>query len=107
MSRSLDHGMLNLPLDKRGGGSIDAQLDRYKADKAREERAEVREHSKRTKALRAEVKAAIDALPADVVERSAAKVGKTPKQYIKTLRSLSYWQPAKFLPLIQKLNGAA
>lgn len=30
----LDHGLLNVPLSKRG--NIDAEIDRYKADRARE-----------------------------------------------------------------------
>lgn len=33
MSIRLDHGLLNLPLTKRG--NIDAQIDRYKAEQAR------------------------------------------------------------------------
>ena len=43
---SLDHGMVNLPLDKRGGGSLDAQIER-----------EVTAEKKRKKRLFAEAKA--------------------------------------------------
>ena len=39
MPRTLDHGALNLPLHKRGGGSLDAQIDRELA-KQREEARE-------------------------------------------------------------------
>ena len=37
---SLDHGVLNVPLAKRGGGSLDTQIDRYLAEQRREARAE-------------------------------------------------------------------
>ena len=36
----IDHGMLNLPLAKRG--CIDAQIDAYKAQKARNAKAEAK-----------------------------------------------------------------
>jgi hypothetical protein len=39
----LDHGQLNLPLEKRGGGSIDSQLDKYKANQAKAEKAAAKE----------------------------------------------------------------
>lgn len=31
----LDHGILNVPLHKRGGGSLDAQIDRHLAEQKR------------------------------------------------------------------------
>lgn len=31
----MDHGMLNLPLDKRGAGSLDTQIDQWKAQEAK------------------------------------------------------------------------
>lgn len=37
-----DHGILNLPLDKRGGGSLDAQIDRNLARIRAEKDAERR-----------------------------------------------------------------
>lgn len=44
----LDHGALNLPLHKRGAGSLDAQIDRWRAERARE----ARERQKRAHAAR-------------------------------------------------------
>ena len=38
---SLDHGILNTPLASRG--NIDKQLDRYKAEKSKEERKEIKD----------------------------------------------------------------
>ena len=52
----LDHGILNLPLHKRGQGSIDSQLDRYKKEKATQERIEDKIRIKKDKELRAKAK---------------------------------------------------
>ena len=48
----LDHGLLNVPLSKRG--NIDAQIDRYKADEARKavKEAQARFHDTRSKRAR-------------------------------------------------------
>lgn len=44
MSRTLDHGVLNTPIGSRArGGSIDAQIDRWKREQAREERTAARQ----------------------------------------------------------------
>lgn len=52
---SLDHGELNLPLHKRGGGSLDAQIDRHMAAQRREARAQQkRDHEARIAAREAE-----------------------------------------------------
>lgn len=52
----LDHGILNVPLSKRGGGSLDAQIDRHLAAERREARRERRELAQaRQAAARAEV----------------------------------------------------
>ena len=51
----LDHGMLNLPLHKRGGGSLDAQIDRELAKQRREARErQKRDHASRVAAREAE-----------------------------------------------------
>lgn len=49
----LDHGILNLPLSKRGGGSLDAQIDRWKADQARAAKVEAKAQAARNRERRA------------------------------------------------------
>ena len=53
MSQSLDHGMVNLPLDKRGNGSLDAQIDRnlkrIKAEKEAARKAAIAANRERNK----------------------------------------------------------
>lgn len=55
----IDHGELNLPLHKRGGGSLDAQIDRELA----KQRAAAREEWKQLQARAAAKKAAERARP--------------------------------------------
>ncbi len=43
MAEKLDHGVVNLPLDKRGGGSLDAQIDRFKAGQQRDAKAQAKD----------------------------------------------------------------
>lgn len=51
----LDHGALDLPLHKRGAGSLDAQIDRWKREQAKEARQErQRQHEARIAAREAE-----------------------------------------------------
>jgi hypothetical protein len=47
-----DHGILNVPLSKRGGGSIDAQIDRYLAAERREARKQARAAAQERKAAK-------------------------------------------------------
>lgn len=51
---SLDHGMLNVPLAKRG--NIDAQIDRYKADQAKTAREAARASFHRVREQKAQVR---------------------------------------------------
>lgn len=106
MSAGLDHGILNLPLAKRGGGSLDAQIDRWKADTKRAAKAEAKRIAAENKAATAEAKALIAALPDDLVARVAARAGKTPKQMRKRLMADAYWQPQRTLALLKRLTAA-
>ena len=50
----LDHGVLNIPLSKRG--DIDKDIDRYKADKAKQDKAEAKETAVKRKTDKQEAK---------------------------------------------------
>lgn len=88
---SLDHGILNVPLSKRG--NIDRDIDAYKAQQA----AQARAKAKADAALRDEQKgqalAMIDRLSAVRVSELARHVGRTPKQLVKWLKSEAHWRP--------------
>ena len=97
MTRTLDHGILNVPLAKRG--NIDAQIDRYKADQARAAKAADKERAARLKAERAEAKALLAQAPADRIAALADRFGMTPAKMRSHLASEAHWRPALIIKL--------
>lgn len=89
---SFDHGILNVPLAKRG--NIDSQIDAYKAEVARDEKAKSRARAAELKVLCAEAKALVESLSADRLAAISAKAKLTPTQARKKLRSMAHWSPA-------------
>ena len=97
MSRTLDHGILNVSLAKRG--NIDAQIDRYKADQAREAKASAKERAAQLKADRKIAKALLSTADADRIASMAARFGLTPAKMRAHLKSEAHWQPALIIKL--------
>lgn len=73
----MDHGILNLPLSKRGGGSIDAQIDRYKKSAARERAGRSKIASQARKAAAAALKAAPDSKLVSLAGKLKLTLGQT------------------------------
>lgn len=94
---TLDHGMLNLPLAKRG--NIDAQLDAYKAKRAAEAKAAHKLATAEFKVQKVAAKAALAALLTmpDLLDQKAAVAKATRKELISAITSWSKWEPAKLL----------
>lgn len=92
---SLYHGILNVPLSKRG--NIDRQIDAYKAQQARANREAAKAQAQTMKALRAQAKAAVAALSTEVIARIAVKGGITAAQVRSNLKSDAHWNPEKVL----------
>lgn len=92
----LDHGVLNVPLSKRG--NIDAQIDRYKAEQA----AAVRQRAAAHRAAQADAKKAVAAIPAERIAEIAASTGSTPKKVGDWLKRMAHWEPAKALRVAAK-----
>ena len=93
----IDHGMLNLPLAKRG--CIDAQIDAYKAQKARNAKAE----AKALHEARQQARAAVVAMS----DERCVELGKgtlTAKQARKKMLSIARFTPALILNVV---GGAA
>jgi hypothetical protein len=95
---ALDHGLLNVPLHRRG--NIDAQLDRFKRDEAvaaatrrKADHAQFLADKKVAKALLAEQK---DSLLAKHGER----FGRV--ELSAELESMAKWKPAKLIALINR-----
>lgn len=94
----MDHGVLNIPLAKRG--DINAQLDAYKATKARADKALAKQCAAELRANRVRAAAVLDALPAEQVERIAAKASITVTQARKQLKSMAYFTPLRIIALV-------
>jgi hypothetical protein len=82
---SLDHGLLNLPLSKRG--NIDREIDAHKAAERREREAIARETRKAFDAARAEALGLIERMTDEHIARLAAKFGWQARSVRKRLRS--------------------
>jgi hypothetical protein len=91
MAMSLDHGMLNVPLAKRG--DIDAQIDAYKAGQASEAKTAAKARSKSTNELRARAKAIVAAMTKERLAELAAKCHTTPADVHKVMKSNAHWKP--------------
>lgn len=92
---SLDHGILNVPLSKRG--DIDKQIDAYKRDQAVQERQARRKRAAQLAELRPQAKAAVEVLSADAIARIAARARLTPARVKKRLLSDAHWRPEQVL----------
>lgn len=102
MSARLDHGVLNLPLAKRG--NIDAQIDAYKAEQRRIAAADRKAKAAEISALRIRAKAAAESADVEMLKRVAARTGVTLGAVKKALKSDAHWRP-EFV--IRALGGAA
>lgn len=96
---SLDHGLLNLPLQKRMGKNIDALIDHAVAQQKASMAAWHKAVSDKRAADRIAAKALLEAMPAEQLARVAAKGRMTVAQARKQLASLAYFEPTKVLAL--------
>lgn len=96
---SLDHGILNLPLSKRG--NIDAQIDAHKASQARSEAAKRKEIAAAFKADKALAKAALAQILAmpKLIEAKAESFGVKRADLVKQLEGWSKWEPKRLIAL--------
>jgi hypothetical protein len=93
----LDHGMLNVPLAKRG--DIDSQIDAYKRGVAAQSKAAAKVQAAQTKADRARAAEVLANMPAEQLARIAAKASITVTQARKQLASIAYFTPARVIAL--------
>lgn len=97
----LDHGVLNIPLSKRG--NIDAQIDAYKREQASQQKAEAKARSVQFAADKAQAKALLAEHGAAIEARFGAKFGI--RELRKTLDQWSKWEPARLIAFINKFNN--
>lgn len=95
MTAVFDHGMLNIPLAKRG--NIDAQLDAYKREQALMAKEQRKKASAQLKADKADAKLIFEAIlehPTLLAEK-ATKHGTTVVKLRTMLRSWAIWEPKR------------
>jgi hypothetical protein len=99
MEGKLDHGMLNVPLAKRG--NIDAQIDAYKATEAAKAKADRKSAAAARAVLKTQAKAALADLVAaeGLLASKAAKLNITRAALLEKLTDWSKWEPAKLIKL--------
>ena len=89
---ALDHGMLNLPLAKRG--DIDARIDSYKTRQA----AIAESERRNSNAARKQAKATLaELLDSDLPAIHAARLGMHRADLVETLTEWAKWEPSKML----------
>ena len=94
----LDHGVLNVPLSKRG--NIDAQIDRFKAKVASDLRAHTKIKSEETKIFREQAKSLVASLPDSSLDSIAKKSGTTAAQVKKNLMSNAHFDPSRIIKIL-------
>jgi hypothetical protein len=96
---SLDHGILNMPLSKRG--NIDAQIDAHKASQARTEAAQRKEVAAAFKADKALAKTALVEILATpkLIEAKAESLGVKRADLVKQLDGWAKWEPKRLIAL--------
>ncbi len=100
----LDHGILNVPLSKRG--DIDKQIDAFKAQQKRELDAHIRAANKAHTTAKDEAFDLIDRLTDEHIARIAAKSKIQKRSVRKQLRSMASMRP-EFVAKALREGGAA
>ncbi|MFN6506317.1 hypothetical protein [Xanthomonas translucens] len=101
---SIDHGVLNVPLTKRG--NIDTAIDRYKAQQQRETEAVMRGLRNARAAARTEALALIERMTDEHVSRWALRLKCQARSVRKRLRSEAGLNPTLVLRALRD-GGAA
>ena len=94
----LDHGVLNMPLSKRG--DIDAQLDKYKAEQSRKEKLSRSEQSAKMASDKKLAKSLLSTYQEAIIERLGHKYGHN--ELRNTLQDLAKWEPSKLISIVEK-----
>ena len=95
----MDHGLLNVPLAKRG--DIDKQIDAYKAKQAADEKAARRLPAAQAKADKAKALELLESATDERLDHLAVRCGKTRAAMRKHLRGECHWQPKLVISLLQ------
>lgn len=98
---AMDHGVLNLPLNKRGG--MDTLFGVRRADVEREQRATEKTAAAARKATKAQAKALLAEHQEAIIARHGAKFGE--RALRETLDQWAKWEPAKLVAFVAKFQS--
>lgn len=100
----LDHGVLNVPLSKRG--NIDKQIDQYKAEQSK--LAKEKNYLKKMDHLDDQkiAKPAFESLTMDDFQNYANRAGIKLSEAKSELKSMSHWQPKKAIEIFDALKNS-
>lgn len=96
----LDHGELNIPGRTNG---INAELDRYKANQAKEAKTERKSKAAQNREDKARAKELFAEVGEALLDKHGDKLGR--KELDKELDSMVKWEPAKFIRLAEKFKS--
>lgn len=100
---ALDHGILNLPLNKRGGKNIHAEIAEYNAQQ-RAEKLEAQWVAKDSyNTNKAAALEAIKSVNTELLKAQADKRGMKPKEVLKLLKEMCNDKPKAALKVINDL----
>ena len=97
----LDHGLLNLPLNKRGGKSIDRELDEYKAHQAQEAQDWHFLNRENYKELKKEALEMFGRIDMHLLKACAEKQNMKPRELLKIIKETCSDNPRRAIKLIR------
>lgn len=101
-NQELDHGVLNIPLAKRG--NIDNQLDQYKKQQAANEKEKRDIQKMAFNDVQKIAKPMFETLNQDHIQHYATKANITLSKAKQELKSMGHWQPKKAIKVYQALK---
>ena len=96
-----DTAVVNVPVDKRGQGSLDRQIDASKRREKKEAKAKAKSKAAQSREDKALAKSLFKLHGAQLIQSTAEKHGQDPKEIAHTLDQLIKWEPAKARKLLE------
>ena len=96
-----DNAVVNLPLDKRGHGSLDQQIDRWKSQDQSDKRTAQKEATAAFKGNKANARQLFDQHARGLAESTSQKHGVSVKDAMNHLDQLVKWEPDKAVRMLE------
>lgn len=100
----LDHGVLNVPLEKRGNGSLDSQIDKAMAEQAQADQNQREAKIAANKDLQDQAKAMFETLTNEEIQHYADKAGIALGEAKAELKGDAHFNPAKAISVYTALK---